>query len=124
MHPIQEPLDLAAELVILTSIELFLDTTTASQNVYENICATFTQHMQRINLGVEFELLSHYRVEATIAELTGVKSIMHDMCLNTCIAYMGPFSELSSCLKCQEPQYKTTPAGRERQPHDEQSVVT
>jgi len=55
-------------------------------------------------------------MEATIAELTGVKSIMHDMCLNTCIAYMGPFSELSSCPKCQEPWYKTTPAGREQQP--------
>jgi len=102
--------------VILTSIELFLDTTTASQNVYENVCATLTQHMQRINPGVEFELLSHYRMQGTIAELTGIYSMMHDMCLNTCIAYMGPFSDFASCPKCKEPQYKITPPGRERQP--------
>jgi hypothetical protein len=100
----------------LTSIELFLDTTTASQNVYENVCATFTRHMQRTNPGVEFELLSHYRVQGTIAELTGVYSMKHDMCPNTCIAYTGPFSDLSSCPKCEEPRYKITPAGRERQP--------
>ena len=62
-HPIQEPLDLAAKPAILTSIELFLDTTTTSQNVYEDVCAMFTQHMQRINPGVEFELLSHYHME-------------------------------------------------------------
>ena len=115
-NPIQEPLDLSEEPATLTSIELFLDTTTASQNVYENVCATFTRHMQRTNPGVEFELLSHYRVQGTIAELTGVYSMKHDMCPNTCIAYTGPFSDLSSCPKCEEPRYKITPAGRERQP--------
>ena len=102
-NPIQEPLDLSEEPATLTSIELFLDTTTASQNVYENVCATFTRHMQRTNPDDEFELLSHYRVQGTIAELMGVYSMKHDMCPNTCIAYTGPFSNLSSCPICEEP---------------------
>jgi hypothetical protein len=114
-NPIQEPLDLS-EPVVLTSIELFLDTTTASQKVYENVCATFTRHMQRTNAGIEFELLSHYCVQETIAELTGVHSIMHDICPNTCIAYTGPFSALTVCSKCDEPRYKIPPAGREQLP--------
>jgi hypothetical protein len=114
-NPIQEPLDLSEESGVLTSIELFLDTTTASQKIYEKVCATFARHMQRTNPGVPFELLSHYRVQETIAKLTGVHSMMHDMCLNTCIAYTGPFSELTVCPKCNEPRYKT-PAGAKPQP--------
>ena len=76
-NKIQEPLDLSEDPAILTSIELFLDMTlaTTSQKVYENVCATFFRHMQRINPSVDFELLSHYRVQEKIAELTGV---LHD----------------------------------------------
>ena len=106
-NPIQELLNLSEDLTILTSIELLLDTTTASQKVYENVCATFFWHMQRINPSVDFELLSHYCMQEKIAELTGVHSMMHDMCPNTCIAYTGPFHDLSICPKCEKPCYET-----------------
>jgi hypothetical protein len=115
-NPIQEPLDLSEDPAILTSIELFLDTTTASQKVYENVCATFFRHMQRTNPGVEFELLSHYRVQETISKLTGVHSMMHDMCPNTCIAYTGPFDNLTVCPKCEEPRYEMALPRMEQRP--------
>ena len=33
------------------------------------MCATFFQHMQRINPGVDFELLSHYRMQEKLLSL-------------------------------------------------------
>ena len=114
-NPIKEPLNLSEEAAILTSIELFLGTTTASQKVYENVCAIFFWHMQRTNPGDEFELLSYYRIQETIAELTGVHSMMNDMCPNTCIAYTGPFYNLTICPKCEEPHYEATMPGRKQQ---------
>ncbi|KAH9961182.1 hypothetical protein BJV74DRAFT_880059 [Russula compacta] len=41
----------------------------------------------------------------TIADLTGIHSITHHMCINTCIAYMGPFSKLEQCPICRDSPY-------------------
>jgi hypothetical protein len=38
---------------------------------------------------------SYARIEQLIAEYTGVESIEHNMCPNTCIAYTGPFANLN-----------------------------
>lgn len=53
----------------------------------------------------EDEVLSLSRVKTKLAEITGVVSILHHMCINTCIAYTGPFSELETCPKCHEPRF-------------------
>jgi len=34
---------------------------------------------------------------------------MHDMCVNSCIAYTGPLEKLESCPQCYEPRYQPTP---------------
>ena len=38
-----------------------------------------------------------------IVEITGVESIEHNMCIKSCLAYTGPFTELDKCLECDEP---------------------
>ena len=50
-------------------------------------------------------LPSYYKAKRLVADLSGIEPIMHAMCINSCIAYTGPFVELESCPKCQEPRY-------------------
>lgn len=50
-------------------------------------------------------LPSSYKTKWLVTELTGIDSIVHDMCINSCIAYTGPFSDLDSCPKCSEARY-------------------
>jgi hypothetical protein len=120
-NPIQEQLDLSKKPGLRASIELFIDTTTASEQVYTNACKTFARHINAVllacgpqdrtgdSLADDHKLWSHYRVKQEIAKLTGVHSLMRDMCPNTCIAYTGPFSNLETCPKCSQPRYDPGP---------------
>lgn len=40
------------------------------------------------------EIPSYHQIECLIAEFTGVESIEHDMCTESCVAFTGPFSHL------------------------------
>jgi hypothetical protein len=51
-------------------------------------------------------LPSYYKIKHFIAYLTGIDSVVHDMCVNWCIAYTGHFSELETCPLCSEPRYE------------------
>ena len=119
-NPIREQLDLSDKPGLRASIELFIDTTTASEQVYNNVCKTFSRYMKTVVCDSQDgasdsdhddnnKLLSHYRVKQQIAKLTGVHSLMRDMCPNTCIAYTGPFSNLETCPKCSQPRYHDDP---------------
>ena len=63
-------------------------------------------------------MLSYYRIEKLVAEYTGVDSIEHDMCPNTCVAFTGPYSGLDKCPICEEDHYDSirlqTSGGRSR----------
>jgi hypothetical protein len=51
------------------------------------------------------ELPSYYKAKHLVADLSGIESVVHDMCINSCVAFTGPFLELESCPMCAEPQY-------------------
>ena len=53
----------------------------------------------------EADIPSYYKTRRLVADLTGVESVMHHMCINSCIAYTGPFFDLESCPICSEPRY-------------------
>ena len=59
-------------------------------------------------------ILSFHKVKQKIEELTGITSIVHDMCINSCLAYTGPFSELLTCPYCGEPRYEAPSSGSHR----------
>lgn len=40
-----------------------------------------------------------------MADLSGVYSIEDDMCINSCLAFTGPFKHLQKCPECDEPCY-------------------
>lgn len=51
----------------------------------------------------EDNILSYDQVKTQIEDITGVGSITHPMCKNSCVAFTGPFAGLDRCPKCDEP---------------------
>ena len=56
-------------------------------------------------------------------QMSGVMSLIHDMCINGCLAFMGPFAGLEACLTCSEPRYEqvtlANSGGRIKKAHQE-----
>ena len=97
-HPNQNESNLLDDPDVLFSLRLFLSTTSASDQVYNDVRSDI------VNRHPEDNILSLASVKKKIQELTGVVPIIHDMCPNSCIAYTGPFSDLDKCpiSDCQE----------------------
>ncbi|KAG1744035.1 uncharacterized protein EDB91DRAFT_1236594 [Suillus paluster] len=51
------------------------------------------------------KLPSLHQIKRIVAELGGVEEMVHDMCINTCVGFTGPFSLLDHCPECDEPHY-------------------
>jgi hypothetical protein len=70
---------------------------------------------------------SYYKTKHLVADLTGIESIMHNMCINSCVTYTGPFEDKESCLICSEPQYDelwhVSSNGRDKIPHQEFHMI-
>ncbi|KAJ3505412.1 hypothetical protein NLJ89_g7431 [Agrocybe chaxingu] len=104
--PPQNRLNLDDQPELLTAIELFLDTTSASEEVFNNVRRTMHRALTR--LGVEHnDLPSLFQTKKQIEQLTGICSIKTDMCPNTCMAYTATLSQLDMCPKCGQSRYDT-----------------
>jgi hypothetical protein len=79
------------------AIELFLEN--PSETSYEANRAIILRRFPGTRLP------TYYKTKRLVTELTGIDSIIHHMCVNSCIAYTGPFSELSTCPVCSESRY-------------------
>jgi hypothetical protein len=42
-----------------------------------------------------------------VTDITGITSIVHDICISTWIAYTGPCFSLKTCLECRELHHDT-----------------
>ena len=97
------------------AIEIFLND--PSEKAYEK------SHRSILRRHPEDVLPSYYKTNRLIADLTGIMSVVHDMCINSCIAYTGPFSELEACPVCSEFRYELSgsrpSSGRGRRPRQE-----
>ncbi|TFY59006.1 hypothetical protein EVG20_g7947 [Dentipellis fragilis] len=85
--------------VLRFSVDVYLAVGNASQESYERIRTAFAK------LPLIEPMLSHEQVKCHVAELSGVVSTVQDMCINTCVAFTGPFSHLDACPMCHEPRY-------------------
>ncbi|KAG6913776.1 hypothetical protein DXG01_004387 [Tephrocybe rancida] len=97
-HPPQEPAQID-DRDLLLSIKLFISTTLAANKVYEDV------HLNVMDAHSEDAILTHDAVKKAIAKLMGVVPIVHDMCLNLCMAYTGPWSALEWCPFCKTFRY-------------------
>ena len=79
------------------AVKLFVDC--PSKETYETIRVDILDHHP------EDDLSSYYKVKRLVSDLTEIESIIHDMCINSCVVYTGPFSELEACPVCSESWY-------------------
>ena len=79
-------------------LDLFLSAINSPQNTYTlNRDAVLRRHP-------EDEIPTYDEMKRIIEKITGVQSIEHDMCINSCMAYTGPLATLDKCSECQEPR--------------------
>ncbi|KAH9848551.1 hypothetical protein C2E23DRAFT_739310, partial [Lenzites betulinus] len=49
---------------------------------------------------------TYEQVKRLVGSVTGIDALLHDMCVNSCVAFTGPFAPLDRCPTCQEPRYE------------------
>jgi len=81
------------------SIDVYLATTNASQETYNSVRQSVYRRYP------DSTIISFDRVKRQIAELSGVVPVLYDMCVNSCLAYAGPWTECEHCPLCNEPRY-------------------
>lgn len=81
------------------SIDLFLSVSNASVETYNSVRDAILRRYP------ENPILSHHAVKKLVRELSGVVHVTRDMCINTCMAYTGPFAHLTCCPYDGEPRY-------------------
>lgn len=81
------------------SLDLFLATDNASDAVYNYVRDAIHRHSPNIHV------LSLYHIKELASEITSVVSIPDKMCINSCVAFTGPYSDLEACPVCAEPSY-------------------
>ena len=50
-------------------------------------------------------MLSYDQVKRRVSKLSGVLTWKHDMCVDSCVAFTGPFASLEECPLCSKPRY-------------------
>lgn len=97
-QPLNEPLD-ASDPDLRLSLDLFLSCSNVSEETYHSSrAAILCRHP-------DDKILSYAQIKSKIAELSNVIPIIHHLCINSCAAFTGPFSNLAECLICHEACY-------------------
>ena len=94
-NPPHDQSSVVIDKVTQLAIDLYLGN--PSEATYE------TNHRAILHFLSDVELPSYYKIKCSVAELTGVESVVHHMCIKSCIAYTGPFLDLNACPLCSEP---------------------
>jgi hypothetical protein len=71
----------------------------------------YSLHAQVLAVATGVEILSLYMVRKLATELTGLSSRLVDMCPKSCMAFIGEFKDLSSCIYIRD---KRGPCGQPR----------
>jgi hypothetical protein len=96
-NPPQTPLRIESP-GIRHSISTYLALEHASQDAYHRIYRSTLRNFP--GAAALDDIQSFRNVEKIIATYTGVESLEHDMCPNSCLAFTGPFAPLIVCPIC------------------------
>jgi hypothetical protein len=77
-------------------LDLYLSISNVSQETYTSVRKAILRRYP------DEDIPSYHRIKKYVAEISGVCSIEHDMCIKSCIAYTGPFKDLQTCPECGE----------------------
>ncbi|KAI0349119.1 hypothetical protein OH77DRAFT_1507564 [Trametes cingulata] len=83
------------------ALRMFLARGDASQDNYEDNRAAIME------LHPEDDIPSYDQIKRRISELTGIDAIRTDMCINSCVAFTGPFANLEQCPHCRQARYES-----------------
>jgi len=101
------------------AIDLYLGN--SSEAAYETNRRAILRHFP------DTQIPTYYKIKWFVTDLTGVESVVHHMCTQSCIAYTGPFLDLEACPVCSEPcydQFQLQASGRkERVPCQEYHTI-
>ena len=110
LHRLQNPprdqSPVAIDEVTRLAIDLYMGTT--SEDTYERVRKAFLKFLAVLNFLPDLDIPSYYKIKRLVASLTGIEPLVHDMCVNSCLAYTGPFLDLNACPLCSEPRYDRT----------------
>lgn len=81
------------------SIDIYLSITNASEATYNDVRQAVLRRYP------DSKILSHYQAKRLVTDLTGIISLMHDMCINSCMGYTGAYADLQACPFCAEHRY-------------------
>ncbi len=80
------------------SLEVFLGLDRASEAHY-NLMQGAVLRSHGISM------LSLHQVKRAVQDISGVRAVYDDMCLNSCVAYTGPYTNHQICPVCSEQRY-------------------
>ncbi|KAI0714306.1 hypothetical protein C8T65DRAFT_573536, partial [Cerioporus squamosus] len=96
-NPPRQPRLISAE--ERAGIRMYIARGDASEANYADNRAAF------LELHPDDPLPSYETVKNLVAQLTGVSALHTDMCVNTCVAFTGPFENCAECPRCKESRY-------------------
>ncbi|KAI6008935.1 hypothetical protein F5J12DRAFT_702302, partial [Pisolithus orientalis] len=103
--------DLSTELVL----SMFLALKHSSENAYMKTQRAIQKTFP------DCELPTFHQMKCLLTNLSRVTSIVKDMCINSCTAFIGPLSALDTCPECSKPRYDQGKLqwsnGRTKHPH-------
>jgi hypothetical protein len=98
-----EPRQLSSSLFedpdLLLSVSNFVATLNASEHIYDSTRHNIQRRSPEVNM------LSYDQVKRRVSNLSGVVTWQHDMCVDSCVGFTGPYERLEKCPKCDKPRY-------------------
>ncbi|OJT12484.1 hypothetical protein TRAPUB_10961 [Trametes pubescens] len=92
------------------ALRMFLARGDASEDNYTDNRAAMTE----LHPEDEHTVPTYEQVKRLIANVTGIDALIHDMCINSCVAFTGPFAAEPDCPTCGEPRYEQEDGPRGR----------
>ncbi len=84
----------------LFALRPFFATTNASEETYKSFLFAYKECHPSL------QQYSFYQMKKYVEHLSGVVPLAHDMCIDTCAAFTGPFKDLEECYYCTKPRYE------------------
>ncbi|SJL09586.1 uncharacterized protein ARMOST_12966 [Armillaria ostoyae] len=84
----------------LFALRTFFATTNSSEATYKAFLFAYKERHP------EIQQLSFYQMKKHIERLSGVVPIAHDMCIDSCAGFTGPYKDLDACPYCSKPRYE------------------
>ena len=116
-HPDQGSVDLS-DPDVRFSLDLYIACINSSEATYNNVRTSILQRFP------DFKILSHHHAKKMLSDISGVVSVSDDICINSCHAFTGPFSDKEACTICSAPCYTTVNSGRSQRQITRQQMCT